>query len=114
MKKLNHIRWIWNEWKHHKLFICLLVFLTVLSTSVAVIFPILFKELIDTIQNTLEKPDAENPMNPIYKIVWVMVAVGLIRVIASFYPGCRAYMNLLFEYILRKIFHHTGQRLRQV
>jgi len=61
----------------------------------------LFRQLIDVIENVLATPDIENPMKPIYQIVWMMVIVGFVRIIASFYPSFRAFMNQKFEYILR-------------
>lgn len=99
--KINHIKWIINEWKPHKLYIILLLFLTLLSTAVAVAYPFLFKQLIDVLEKSLSSPDDSNPMSPVYKIILVMLIVGFVRIATSFYPGFRAYMNLIFEYILR-------------
>jgi ATP-binding cassette subfamily B protein len=96
------IKWIWNEWKPHKLYIVLLVFITSLSAGVAVVYPILFRDLIDTLSETLKSTDVENPMAPVYKIIHILIVVGLVKIVASMYPGFRALMNLLFEFLLRQ------------
>ena len=100
--KISHIKWILNEWKSHKLYIILLLFLTLLSTSVAVAYPFLFRQLVDTLEKSLSLPEVDNPMAPIHKIVLIMLIVGFVRIISAFYPGFRAFMNLLFEYVLRQ------------
>ncbi|MCK9328939.1 MAG: ABC transporter transmembrane domain-containing protein, partial [Candidatus Cloacimonetes bacterium] len=98
---INHIKWIKNEWKSHKAYVFILLFLTLLSTAVAVAYPFLFRQLIDSLEKSLSTPGQINPMSPVHKIVLIMLIVGFVRVISSFYPGFRAYMNLLFEYVLR-------------
>ena len=98
-KKINHIKWILDEWRKHKLYICLLLVFTLLSASVAVIYPYLFRQLIDTIEQSLNS--ASPSMTPIYHIIWIMLIVGIVRLVASFYPSMRALMNMLFEYTLR-------------
>ena len=101
MNNINHIKWIKNEWKSHKAYVFILLFLTLLSTAVAVAYPFLFRQLIDSLEKSLSTPGQINPMSPVHKIVLIMLIVGFVRVISSFYPGFRAYMNLLFEYVLR-------------
>lgn len=99
---MNHIKWLWELWRKHKRFLLLLFVMTILSTSVAVAFPFLFKYLIDTVSNVLSEPAKHiAPQKEIYRIVWIFIIVGFVKMIASLYPGMRAYMNLLFEYILR-------------
>lgn len=99
---MPHVKWIWNLWKEHKGFLLILVLMTILSTSVAVAFPFLFKYLIDTVSAVLAEPAKHlAPQKEIYRIVWIFIIVGLVKMVASLYPGLRAYMNLLFEYILR-------------
>ena len=100
---MNHIKWIWDLWKKHKLHLLLLLFLTVISVSVAVAYPYVFKKLLDTLHDILLNPSKyPSPYNEVVKIVWILVAVGVAKLISSFYPSFRAYMNLLFEYVLRK------------
>jgi ATP-binding cassette subfamily B protein len=42
------------------------------------------------------------PMKEIQKIIWIFVSIGIVRIFAGLYPGIRAYMNFIFEYILRR------------
>jgi len=98
--KINHIKWIWNEWKQHLGYIWLLVFITLLSSAVAVVYPYLFKVLIDKLQDILLNP-VDDPMQPVYHIITLLLIVGVVRMVTALYPGFRAYMNLLMEYVLR-------------
>ncbi|MGE3062333.1 MAG: ABC transporter ATP-binding protein [bacterium] len=104
MKIDTHIVWIWkNLWSHYKRFIVLLVFITMLSTAVSVSYPFIFKLLIDKFADIAEnKALHPEPMKEIYKILWIFISIGIVRIFAGLYPGFRAYMNLVFEYILRK------------
>jgi len=58
--KINHLRWLWNEWKQRKLYIVLLLFMTLLSSTVAVGYPYVLKLLIDDIDNVAIKHITEN------------------------------------------------------
>ena len=101
----KYIKWIWNEWKGYKHNVIILLFLTVLSTSVAVAYPYMFKNLLDSLQKILsEKTDYSIAMQKIYKIVWIIIVIGFVRLITALYPGFRAMMNLIFEYALRNRF----------
>jgi len=143
--KINHIRWIWNEWKHRKLYIVLLLFMTLLSSAVAVGYPYVLKILIDDLDNVVVKhietvedagnrpalvetvlipsapdstlahfipaspdtletplPAPTNPMRDVYRVVSFLLIIGVVRILTAFYPGFRAYINLLMEYILRE------------
>jgi ATP-binding cassette subfamily B protein len=110
--KNKHIEWILNEWKDHKFFIVLLLFMTLLSTAVAVAYPYIFKYLLDTLQNvTNNKSDVNEAMQKVYNICWILVAVGVVKLISSLYPAIRATMNLIFEYVLRK--KYFGQMIQK-
>jgi len=104
MKIDKHIVWIWkNLWSGYKGFIFLLVFATILSTAVSVSYPFVFKMLLDKISSINENRLIHfQPMKEIYKIVWIFISIGIVRIFVGLYPGLRAYMNLIFEYILRK------------
>ncbi|MCL1827699.1 MAG: ABC transporter ATP-binding protein/permease [Candidatus Cloacimonetes bacterium] len=73
-----------------------------LSTVVAVVYPMIFRNLIDTLEKSLTFPTEGDPMLPIYGIIKMLVVIGIVRLVASTYPSFRAVMNLLFEYLLRK------------
>ncbi|MCL2063226.1 MAG: ABC transporter ATP-binding protein/permease [Candidatus Cloacimonetes bacterium] len=100
--KFFHIKWIISEWRPYKYFTIVLLLLTILSSGVAVAYPILLKELIDNLKMVLVDSDVENPMNPVYKVSFMLLMLGIVRLIVALYPSFRAYMNLLFEFLLRK------------
>jgi len=101
MNKKNKIMWIIKEWKPYRLQLYLLLFLTLLSSIVTVIYPLLFKHLLETLEIILGKPRTLDPLAPILPIIWMLITVGCVRLIASFYPAFRSMMNVLFEYVLR-------------
>lgn len=98
-----HIKWVINRWKNHKKMVFILLFLTILSVSVSVAYPLVFKYLLDTLKNIIVHPDNfPTPMKEVNRILWIIFAIGIASLISYLYPGMRGYMNLLFEYILRK------------
>lgn len=105
---MNHIKWLWQLWRNHKGFIVLLFVITLLSAGVTVVYPLIFRELIDTVSDILLYPDKyPSPQQEIYKIVYILIGVGLIKLIAGLYPAFRAMMNMVFEYVLRKRYFST-------
>lgn len=98
-----HIKWLWQLWHNHKGFIVLLFVITLLSAGVTVIYPLIFRNLIDTVSDILLYPDRfPSPQQEIYKIVYILIGIGLVKLIAGLYPALRALMNMIFEYVLRK------------
>ncbi|MCK4545102.1 ABC transporter permease, partial [candidate division WOR-3 bacterium] len=96
-----HIKWVINRWKNHKKMVFILLFLTILSVSVSVAYPLVFKYLLDTLKNIIVHPDNfPTPMKEVNRILWIIFAIGIASLISYLYPGMRGYMNLLFEYIL--------------
>ncbi|HOE90829.1 MAG TPA: ABC transporter ATP-binding protein [Candidatus Cloacimonadota bacterium] len=110
--KNNHVKWIMDLWADHKLHIALLLFMTLLSTSVAVAYPFVFKYLLDVLQKvTADNTPYNEAMEKIYKICWIIAAIGGVKLISSFYPAVRAMMNSLFEYVLRnRYFKHMLEK----
>lgn len=108
MNKINHMRWIWYVWKEKKGLIVLLLFLTLLSSAVAVAFPLLTRTLFDLFQNILanEKRYSE-PLKEIRKIALYFIALGFAGFIAGFFPGIRGALNVVFDYIVRNKYFKT-------
>lgn len=108
MKKNSHITWIWYVWKEKKGLIALLLFLTLLSSSVAVAFPLVTKNLFDLLQNILAKrseyPDPQKELN---KIVLYFAALGVAGFVAGLFPGIRGALNVVFDYIVRNKYFKT-------
>ncbi|MEO0233882.1 MAG: ABC transporter ATP-binding protein [candidate division WOR-3 bacterium] len=99
---MEHIKWIWQVWKEEKRFLILLFFITLLSTFVTVAYPFVFKILFDNLNKILNsKIEIKNPMVEIYRIVYFLLGVGIVRIFSGMYPTLRAFMNYRFENKLR-------------
>jgi len=85
----KYIKWILQFWKPHKLHIAILVLFTLISSAVALSFPLVFKYLLDNVHAVLGTPDS-----PVFtKLLLVLGALGLARFVAGLYPGARAWLN---------------------
>ncbi len=107
--RLYYLKWIWNQYKSHKKMIVILVALTILSTAIAVLFPIVFKFIIDGLVNGLKKYDAgtitlEAAKAERNKMLLMLLALGIGPVFTGLYPYLRARMNVTFEMFFRKKF----------
>jgi len=86
----GYLKWIVGFWKPHKKHLVVLVFFTVISSAVALSFPLVFWYLLDHVQQVLG--DAESS-SEFQKIVLVLVVLAFARFIAGLYPGARAWLN---------------------
>lgn len=85
----KYIKWILQFWKPHKLHIAILVLFTLISSVVALSFPLVFKYLLDNVHEVLGTPDS-----PVFtKLLLVLGALGLARFVSGLYPGARAWLN---------------------
>lgn len=104
-----YIKWLWNEYRTHWRMVMFLLFLTVLSTIIAVLFPIVLKYIIDGLVTGLESyqagkstlADAQNERN---SMLLMLLAMGLGPVFSGIYPYFRARMNVTFEVYFREKF----------
>jgi ATP-binding cassette subfamily B protein len=104
-----YIKWIWNEYRAHWRMVLFLLFLTVLSTIIAVLFPIVLKYIVDGLVSGLESyqagkitlADAQSERN---RMLLMLLAMGLGPVFSGIYPYFRAKMNVLFEVYFREKF----------
>ncbi len=97
-----HIKWIFKEWASQKWWVLLLLLFTLLSSAVAVAYPIVFKKLIDLLSDILKFPaNYPTPMHQVNRIIMLFLAIGCGQLITGFYPSFRAFMNVRFEHALR-------------
>jgi len=97
-----HIAWIWHIWKEKKGLIVLLLFLTLLSSAVAVAFPLLTKELFDMLEGSLSgKSPSADPAAALNRAALFFAALGAAGFVAGFFPGVRGALNVVFDYIVR-------------
>lgn len=98
-----HIAWIWHIWKEKKGLIVLLLFLTLLSSLVAVAFPLLTKELFDMLESILSgRSNHMDPVAALNRAALFFAALGVAGFVAGFFPGIRGALNIVFDYIVRK------------
>ncbi len=104
-----YIKWIFNEYRAHWRMVLFLLFLTVMSTIIAVLFPIVLKYIVDGLVSGLESyqagkttlADAQGERN---RMLLMLLAMGLGPVFAGIYPYFRAKMNVTFEMYFREKF----------
>ncbi|MGM0599662.1 MAG: ABC transporter ATP-binding protein [Candidatus Rifleibacteriota bacterium] len=104
-----YLQWIWKQYKNHKKMILFLLALTALSTLIAVLFPIVFKYIIDNLVSGLEKFQAgeislKTAKSERNKMLLMLLAMGLGPVFSGIYPYFRAKMNITFEIYFREKF----------
>lgn len=98
------IAWIWGYWERHRRILGVLFVFTVISTTVALAYPLVFRTLLDRLATAIESQDATGL--PSILVVLGLIALG--RMVAAFYPALRARMNLLFEMAIRE---HVFERI---
>ncbi len=86
---LEYFRWIFRFYRPHRLHVVLLGALTLLSGTVALAFPLVFRHLLDNVDEVLS-PGAEGRFT---MLLLALAGVGLARAVAGFYPGARAWLN---------------------
>ncbi|HNX75359.1 MAG TPA: ABC transporter ATP-binding protein [Candidatus Rifleibacterium sp.] len=104
-----YINWIWNEYRPHWRMVLFLLFLTFLSTIIAVLFPMVLKHIIDTLVTGLKSFQAgtttmEAARSERNRLLLMLLAMGLGPVFSGIYPYFRARMNVTFEMYFREKF----------
>jgi ATP-binding cassette subfamily B protein len=98
----SHWRWFFRLWKDHKADCLFLIFMTSLSTGVAIFFPYFFKYLIDTLSVEMELLSGGEMLVLRNKILSILLLLGFVKFISGLYPLFRARMNLIFEQEVRE------------
>lgn len=97
--------WLWRYWRGHRSQLVFLAFFTVVSTAVAVAYPLVFRWIIDRLW-TLEAPGEalglDQRGDTILRVLLVLGAILLGRFVAGLYPAARARMNLKLEIGVRE------------
>ena len=99
---MKYVRWIWQFWRPHRRWMILLAFLTLLSSSVAIVYPLVFRYLIDAINTSLTKANPQMAGNTIWNIMGIIAAIGIARSLSQLYPGTRAMLNAKLEMDIRQ------------
>ncbi len=101
------VRWMWAYWRRHPRTLLLFFALTMVSTAVALSYPLVFKSLLDRLSAALEQADSSG----LRGLLIVLALIGVGRIVAAFYPALRARMNLRFEIEIREwVFRNVLQK----
>ena len=111
-QKFYHLRWIREVWRERQALVWLLLFLTLLSSAVAVAFPLLTKQLFDLLEHAIDTKMSEDAaMVQVRRIALYFAAIGVAGLIAGIFPGVRGALNMVFDYIVRK--RYFGEVVRK-
>lgn len=86
----SYIKWIVGFWKPHKKHLGVLVIFTLVSSAVALSFPLVFRYLLDNVQEVL---GGTSDGSEFHRIIMILVVLAFARFIAGLYPGARAWLN---------------------
>lgn len=81
--------------------------LTLLSSAVAISYPMVFRYLLDNLSAKLAEGRPELAHSTTMKLIGVMLAIGITRSVANFYPGFRALINSKLEMDVRQFHFNT-------
>jgi ATP-binding cassette subfamily B protein len=104
-----YIKWLFNEYRPHWRMVLFLLFLTFLSTIIAVLFPMVLKHIIDSLVVGLKSFQAgtttlEAAQHERNRMLLMLLAMGLGPIFSGIYPYFRARMNVTFEMYFREKF----------
>jgi len=92
----KHLRWIRRFWDPHMVWLWVLLLLTLLSSGVALAFPLVFRYVIDFLHESIESSTEPSPdliHSVTVKAIWIFIVIGLARTLTHLYPGFRAMLN---------------------
>jgi ATP-binding cassette subfamily B protein len=96
--KLNtreHVAWLAEFWKPHWRFLFFLVFFTLVSSAVAIAYPLVLRTVVDEFYRMVAAAQPDKAQT--YRVLGILALIAFGRFIAGFYPGFRAWMNLNIE-----------------
>ena len=98
MKKWSeYLKWIFNYWKPVKKYLFFLIFFTVVSSAVALGFPLVFRYLLDNVETILGTPESAG----FNKIILILAGLALARFVAGLYPCARGIINSAIGVLIR-------------
>ena len=100
MTTLQHLRWLAEYWRPHRVFAGVLVGLTLLSSAVAVAFPLVWKLVIDGLSALPPGGRLDDDALLRYAGILGLIAAG--RLVVGLYPAYRGWMNQYIEKAVRE------------
>jgi len=92
-----YLKWIFNYWKPVRRYMVFLILFTLVSSAVALGFPLVFRYLLDNVQIIMGTPDSEG----FNKIILVLGGLAVARFIAGLYPCARGIINSAIGILVR-------------
>ncbi|KPL07322.1 hypothetical protein AMJ71_09270 [candidate division TA06 bacterium SM1_40] len=96
----KRIGWIWSYWRPHRRVLVALFIFTLVSSAVAIAFPLVFRTIIDEVTAALGSDDPAS-FN-LGRIMIILAVIGVGRFVAGFYPAFRGWTNLKLEVAIRE------------
>ncbi|MEZ4650439.1 MAG: ABC transporter ATP-binding protein [Candidatus Eisenbacteria bacterium] len=104
----DRLRWIWSYWRPHWPFVFLLLFLTLVSSAVAIAYPLVFRHVLDRIAEGVGADSLDSivkgtvPPDELQRIIGILLLIALGRFVAKLYPAARAWVNLKLDMGIRE------------
>jgi len=93
----GYLKWIFNYWKPVRKYLVFLILFTLVSSAVALGFPLVFRYLLDNVQTILGTPESEG----FNKLLWILGGLALARFVAGLYPCARGIINSAIGVLVR-------------
>ncbi|MEZ6184808.1 MAG: ABC transporter ATP-binding protein [Planctomycetota bacterium] len=98
----DKLAWLWRCWRPHRRWVPVLLFMTALSAAVTLAYPLVFGHVLEELRGLAEGASSDR----VSDLVWLLIAVGLARAVASFYPAFRALVNAGIDLTTRRDAFH--------
>lgn len=104
----DRLLWIWSFWRPHWPFVFLLLFLTLVSSAVAIAYPLVFRHVLDRIAQGVGADSLDSivkgtvPPEELRRIIGILLLIALGRFVAKLYPASRAWVNLKLDMGIRE------------
>lgn len=99
------IRWIGRTWRPHLRWLPVLLCMTFVSTAVTLAYPLVFGYVLEQIRQLGAQETAAVGLDTeVRRLIGILLAIGLARFLASFYPAFRAWVNSRIELLTRERF----------
>jgi len=94
----EHVVWLWAFWRPHRGVLVALALFTLVSATVAVAYPLVFRWVIDRVSGIFEANGQAEGLN---QVMLILGAILLGHFVARLYPATRAMVNARLERDIR-------------
>ena len=93
----KYLKWIFNYWKPVRKYMVFLILFTLLSSVVALGFPLVFRYLLDNVHTILGTADSSG----FNKVILILAGLAVARFVAGLYPCARGIINSAIGVLVR-------------